>query len=839
MSENGRNAVDIVRSVAPEGVVLLENNGILPLSENQKKIALYGAGALLTMKGGTGSGDVDVEHVVNILEALETEGFTITTKDWLNDYQRRHEEGEDRRYAQMDRELEQTGDPLMSIFLRNPQVLVDGADIEPVDEKITDEVAVYVISRISGECADREMKEGDYLLTKAEYRQIKAIAANYQDVIVVLNTGGVIDTNFYREIEGISAMLQISQAGMACGMVLADLLTGKAVPSGHLTATWAKQYADYPASKTFCDNSSNDKTYDEGIFVGYRYFDSFQIEPAYAFGYGKSYTEFAWDFQGMEVKDEKISVEVKVTNCGKCYPGKEVIQAYVSAPQGELVKPYQELRAFAKTKLLAPGESEVLTLQWGVREMASYSEAWAAYILEAGRYLIRIGNSSRNTQPVAAVRLGWDVITTRLENKLAVRQELPEIRPEKCADTEGIPVLMEIDLNAEELHTEVISYEESEESSQGIKSGENTSWSYLDVKNGKASVEELLGQLSAEETVALCVGAGAIGNGAVIDGTSIKVPGAGGETTSMLLRKWGVPAAVLADGPAGLRLMRKYQVRNADNSVVVPPNGFLALTGFERFAGKPPVEPDCHYIEQNTTAVPIGSMMAQTWNPQMFCEIGNLVSGEMKKYGVNIWLAPAMNIHRDPLCGRNFEYYSEDPLVTGVCAAEMTKAIQSTKGCGVAVKHFAANSQETNRFDENSVVSERALREIYLRGFERVIKEADPTMLMSSYNLINGTHTANSKELLTDILRKEWGFKGTVVTDWGTTKNGMRAGWGGKSRSFPGVCMSSGNDLIMPGNPKDREEIADALESGTLSMAELRKCARNIIKLLIRLDIEK
>lgn len=232
-------------------------------------------------------------------------------------------------------------------------------------------------------------------------------------------------------------------------------------------------------------------------------------------------------------------------------------------------------------------------------------------------------------------------------------------------------------------------------------------------------------------------------------------------------------------------------------------------------------------------------MMAQTWNPEMFHEIGALIRSEMKKYGVNIWLAPAMNIHRDPLCGRNFEYYSEDPLVAGVCAAEMTKTIQSSIGCGVAVKHFAANRQETNRFDENSVVSERALREIYLRGFEHVVKEADPAMLMSSYNLINGTHTANSKELLTDILRKEWGFKETVETDWGTTKNGMRAGWGGTSRSIPGVCMSSGNDLIMPGNPKDREEIFEALKGGILSITELQKCARNIIKLLIRLDIEK
>lgn len=838
MMQREKDVLEMIKNAAAEGVVLLENNGILPLGTERKKIALYGAGALLTMKGGTGSGDVDVEHVVNIWEALEDAGFSITTKDWLNDYVKRHEEGENVRYAQMERERDETNDPLMSIFLRNPQVMVDGASIEPFAEKVTDETAVYVISRISGECADREYKEGDYLLTKAEREQIEAVAANYENVVVVLNTGGVIDTSFYREIEGIGAMLQISQAGMACGTVLADVLTGKLVPSGHLTSTWAKKYADYPASKTFCDNSGNDKTYDEGIFVGYRYFDSFEIEPAYPFGYGKSYTEFSWEFKGIELKDETLSVRVEVTNCGKSHGGKEVIQVYTSSLNGSLVQPYQELRAFAKTKLLSPGESQALTLEWNVRDMASYDESKAAYVLEAGRYLVRIGNHSRNTKLSAAIRLDKDIVSVQLQNKLVLTQELKEIAPKAKAVQDLMDGVEEIVLDAASIQTQVISYDDAEKETDIAASKEEDTWSYQDVKEGKASISQLIEQLTDEELAALCVGAGAIGNGAVIDGTSVKVPGAGGETTSLLLKKRGIPAAVLADGPAGLRLMRKYQVRNEDGSVVVPPNGFLALTGFERFAGSPPVEPNCHYVEQKTTAVPIGSMLAQTWNPEVIHTIGGIVSQEMKKFGVNIWLAPAMNIHRDPLCGRNFEYYSEDPHVAGVCASEMTKAIQSIDGCGVAVKHFAANSQETNRFDENSVVSERALREIYLRGFERVVKEGNPTMLMSSYNLINGTHTANSQELLTDILRKEWGFQGTVVTDWGTTRNGMRAGFGGKTRSLPGICMQSGNDLIMPGNQKDRDEIQEALSNGTLDLCKLQACAENIIKLLIRLHVE-
>lgn len=838
MELSGNSFIDIVRGIAAEGVVLLENNGVLPLRDN-KKIALYGAGAVMTRKGGTGSGDVSVEHVINIVEALENAGFQITTKNWILDYEQRMEERENERFARMKMEAEATGDPLMSVFLRNPQTLVDGAEIPHFVKKVEDETAVYVISRISGECADREAIPGDYFLTEREMEHLKVLSENYKDVVVVLNTGGVLDTGFYRDIEGLSAMVFISQAGMACGMVLADVLLGKTVPSGKLTSTWAQNYSDYPASDSFRDNSCNDKFYEEGIYVGYRYFDSFGIEPAYPFGYGKSYTDFSWKVCSFKVNEKEVRLTAEVKNTGNVYSGKEVLQVYTSSPAGMLDKPKQELRGFCKTKLLAPGESQLLDIAWKIKDMASYSEKDASYMLEKGKYLIRLGNSSRNTESVAVIELDKTVITERLKNRLVPCQDLEELKPvPKCQEekNENLPVYKiyaeHFRQAAEPYKEDVVSAAAKEVCSEGKMEAD---WTYEDVKSGEVSADMLASLMTPEEMAALCVGAGAIGNGAVIGSAAIKVPGAAGETTSVLFEKWKMPTAVLADGPAGLRLIPQYQVRNKDNSVVVPPTGFLALTGFERLSGKQPEEENCHYVEQKTTAVPIGSMVAQTWNPQTIHQVGEVVSAEMHQYGVNIWLAPAMNIHRDPLCGRNFEYYSEDPLLAGICAAEMTKGIQSVPGCGVTVKHFAANSQEENRFDQNSIVSERALREIYLKGFEKVVKEAEPLMLMTSYNLINGVHTANNRELLKDILRTEWGFQGAVVTDWGTTRNGMRAGFGGKTRSLPEKCISSGNDLIMPGDSRDREEILAAIENGELSLEDLRICAADLIRSLKRL----
>ena len=357
-----KSFADTVRDIAAEGVVLLENNGVLPLTEDRKRIALYGAGAVLTRKGGTGSGDVSVEHVTNIVEALEEAGFEITTKSWLSDYEERIEKSETERFDRMKAEAVATGDPLMSVFLRNPQILVDGAELPRFAEKIDDETAVYIISRISGECADREALPGDYFLTEREKEHLKALVENYEDVVVVLNTGGVLDTGFYREIEGLSAMIFISQAGVACGTVLADVLSGRAVPSGKLTSTWARNYSDYPASGSFRDNTGNDKFYEEGIYVGYRYFDSFGIEPAYAFGYGKSYTDFSWEVCGIKADEEEIRLIVDVTNTGSLHCGKEVLQVYTSSPAGSLDKPWQELRGFEKTELLAPGETQRVPL---------------------------------------------------------------------------------------------------------------------------------------------------------------------------------------------------------------------------------------------------------------------------------------------------------------------------------------------------------------------------------------------------------------------------------------------------------------------------------------------
>lgn len=777
---------DIISEIAAEGAVLLENNGILPLAPEQRKIALFGAGAVDTLKGGTGSGDVVLEHVVNIEEALLDVGFEITSGEWLADYKVKSRQAEEERYRAMHEDHAATGDPQMSVFLRHNQVLPSGAPIEMADHK--NEIAVYCISRQSGECGDRNTAEGDYYLRPEETEHLRVLGQSYGEVIVLLNTGAAVDTSFFREIPGLSALLIISQAGICCGTLAADLLTGRSVPSGKLTATWAMRYEDYPAAASFRDNSSDDKYYTEGIYVGYRHFDARKIRPAYPFGYGLGYTEFSWETISCTVEQEQVQLQVRVANTGDRYSGREVLQVYTSSPAGKLDHPVKELRAFEKTQLLKPGEEELLTLTFPLSQMASYDEESAAWILEAGQYAVLLGNSSANTIPVHYIQISETRITEQLTNRMT----------ESAAKTAS-----------------------SEEKLPSKEALENISW---------------VRELTRQQLAAIVTGVGAIGNAAVIGSASISVPGASGETSPCIEKTHGLHSLIFADGPAGLRLMRSYRIRE-DGSVVVPKTGFLSLTGYDRFVGVEPPAPGTTEVLQQTTAIPIGSMLAQTWNPQAAKKAGKIVASEMKQYGVHVWLAPAVNIQRDPLCGRNFEYYSEDPLLAGKIASAVVQGIQSVPGCGVAVKHMAANSQEDNRFDENSIVSERALREIYLKNFEIAVKESQPTFIMSSYNLINGVHAANNWDLLTGILRKEWGFRGAVVTDWGTTRNGMRAGFGGKTRSQPDGCIFAGNDLIMPGDRRDQEEILEAVENGQLSLEALQAAAAHVISVCQRLGV--
>jgi beta-glucosidase len=595
--------------------------------------------------------------------------------------------------------------------------------------------------------------------------------------------------------------------------------------------TWARRYADYP-SPDFSHNNGNldEEYYTEGIYTGYRYFDTFGTEPQYPFGFGRSYTTFAIACGTAFLTGEEVCVAVTATNTG-AVPGRETVQLYASAPEGELPKPFQELICFAKTGELAPGESETLTLRFKARQMASYSQARAAWILEAGDYLLRVGTSSRDTRVAAVVRLSGTVETVRVKNLFADTDPPTELTPPPARKREGFdaPVLF---LLPGEVSRETAEY--APEERPVLTTDKTGTITMADVLSDRASVEELTAQLTAEELAEYCVGT-ARQDESVVGLASYTVPGAAGDTSSVARESRGIPNLIMADGPAGLRLQPVFKT---DKEGDLLPGGAILGEYVEPF--------DPKYTDENSdtwyqycTAIPIGWSLAMSWNMPLLESAGSMVGREMEQFGVDLWLAPAMNIHRNPLCGRNFEYYSEDPVISGKCAAAITLGVQSHPGKGVTVKHFAVNNQEDNRYFTNAHVSERALREIYLKGFEIAVKEARPLSVMTSYNLLNGIHTANSRDLIQRQLRDEWGFEGFVMTDWCTSQENFAL-----SVEHPPAypisastgCIFAGNDVQMPGCQKNVDDILKALASGEeldgyrITLGDLQFCAANLLR---------
>lgn len=830
------------RKIAAEGMVLLENNGVLPLKADGRCLAVFGSGARKTVKGGTGSGDVNSRTVCNVEQGLEEAGFVIGTKKWME----RHDEACQAKlaafHASFMASIREKGMDSIQEVLANPYRDPEEPEITEDDFEGTDRrLALYVLARTSGEGSDRKAEPGDYELSEQEIANLKKLTAYFEHTVVVLNVGGVIDTKFLRSYPGISAVLLMSQPGNVAGQALADVLTGKVTPSGHLTTTWAENYADYPSADTFGSRNGNvaDEYYHEGIYVGYRYFDSFGIKPAYPFGYGCSYTQFSVTDPSATITGEEITVNAKVKNIGAEFSGQETVQVYVSQPQGKLDKPYQVLSGFAKTKLLAPGEEDVITTSFSIRTLASYDEKNAAYILEKGDYFIRVGTHSRNTHIAATLHLEDTVVTEQLKNCMKQDEDFDLLRvdtqkfytySEEEAEKISAPKLL-MDVSSIRTHEAAYNAEIAE-----MKTEKETIITVGDVLSGEASIDELVAQLTVSELTDLVLGTsrGGFATSSTIGAASAACPGAAGDTTSVLLESRGVPNLVLADGPAGLRLSRSFVADSQNN--VIPGLGDSAMGGLESVFGMPVPERPADAVDyyQYCTAIPIATMLAQTWNPQTIEDAGDIVGEEMEEFGVTLWLAPGMNIHRNPLCGRNFEYYSEDPLISGICAAADTKGVQRHPGCGTTIKHFALNNQEDNRSHCNSHCTERAIREIYLKGFEIAVKESSPLSLMTSYNLLNGLHTANHKELLTDILRCEWGFEGLVMTDWGTTGGGsLNPAWDEKyGDSDPVECIRSGNDLIMPGSQEDYDAVFNAV-GAKLKLSELQICAKRVLRLAI------
>ncbi|MCD7708390.1 MAG: glycoside hydrolase family 3 C-terminal domain-containing protein [Clostridiales bacterium] len=794
LGESGRvtasaEHIALSREAASEGMVLIKNeNKLLPFGKGTR-LALFGKASADYVKIGGGSGDVETPYAHGLYDGLMMQDGFVSVYEPLMDFYR----GEvGRQYAE-GVSAGMTAEPDV------PDELLEGAaDFA--------DAAVIVINRFSGEGWDRSdveyhegclddwieeprpsmpkrfaevFPDGDFCLTEGERRMVARVKNKFVQIAVVLNIGGMMDLSWIKDDPAISSALIAWQPGMEGGTAMADILCGKANPSGKLCDTFAGKLTDYPSTEGFFE-SMQYVNYTEDIYVGYRYFETIpgaDKAVVYPFGFGLSYTEFSISAGALKEDGDVISVDVSVKNIGEA-PGKEVAQLYVSAPQGKLGKPSRALIAFHKTKLLMPGESEEFTLSAKKRDFASYDDLGkikkSAYVLEAGDYEFHVGNSVRDAKKIdGKFTVKEDMIAEQLSEKLIPQalpkrmlsdgtyEALPQSEPldlDECA-FEKLPVGMEA-LLAPAGHVR-----ETWRVSMPYKKGAKT---LRDVADGKATLDDFIEQLSDDELLSLLGGQ----------------PNTGVANTFGIgnLPEYGVPSVMTADGPAGLRLERPCGVK--------------------------------------TTAWPCATLLACTWDPEVVERVGRAAAMEVKENNISIWLAPAVNIHRNPLCGRNFEYYSEDPCLAGKIGAAMVRGIQS-QHVAATVKHFVANNKETNRTNSDSRMSERALREIYLRPFEIIVKEADPWALMSSYNAINGHRTSECRELLTDILRGEWGFEGMVTTDWWNLAEHYKE-------------ILAGNDVKMPTGFPDR--VKRAHELGVIGRADLESCAARVLGLILKID---
>ena len=797
MSEREISGAAISREAATQGMVLLKNiNGVLPL-KGRGKIALFGNGAARTIRGGTGSGDpfngglsgggdqdVDqsLRYHINILNAMETEGFEIVNREQQMAWARC--------YDLAKREMK---DQVMSVFAFPEEPLTT----EKLEEYAKEtETAICVISRNSGEGNDRFMKKevsigdkkyeiGDYRLSAVEMDNLKKLRSAFSSLILVLNVPGSISVQDL-EAACADAILLMGQAGQEGGAAVTDILTGKATPSGKLTATWAKKYEDYPTAGNFLQDF-NKAVYTEGIYVGYRYFDTFNVEPGYPFGYGLSYTTFALGNLEASLDEDTLVLGVTVENTG-AFAGREVVQVYVSAPVSEMDMPEQELKGFQKTMLLAPGEKEDIKIRIPLRNLASYSENAGGYILSKGDYGVRIGTSSRDTKPVCKIRLEQTALTEQVLVELPLTETLEEKKglTDRKDETiwKDVPVLLAVQipemLDSRSAYSDekVVTYATDTSYQpvmpyETVRYVEKKEWKLNDVASGRVSMEEFAAQLDAAQLADLCCGTGwgvQDENNPVIGASSESVPGAAGETTHAL-ESYGVSSIVLADGPGGVRITQQFEATDLES-------------GEKRQV--------YHYC----TAWPVGTLLAQSFDPEILEQVGCGMAADMQAMRIDLLLGPGMNIQRDPMCGRNFEYFSEDPLISGKMASAMVRGLQSLPGGGGCIKHYAANRNAVD-----SVIGQRALREIYLEPYKIAIQESQPLSIMSSYNLINGVPTADSYDLCTDLARGEWGFEGLIMTDW----NG--------GSSTPWKSMHAGNDLIMPGGKGRAMNILQAVRT--------------------------
>lgn len=723
--------ITLSKNAAKEGMVLLKNqNQVLPLPKGSK-VALFGKGTFDYVKGGGGSGDVSVSYVHNLYDGLSMKKQAVSIFEELADFYREN----------VKHQYEEGAVPGMTLEPEVPEELLHKA-------KAFTDTAIITLCRFSGEGWDRKsvadtkndrlsdneevmtamsarlFENGDFYLTKAEEALVDTVKENFDKVIVVMNVGGMVDSTWFAKDDLIDAVLMAWQGGMEGGLAAAELLIGEGNPSGKLSDTFADKLEAYPSTYNFHE-SEEYVDYTDDIYVGYRYFETIpgaKEKVNYCFGFGLSYTSFSIANIYACKQGEQIQVSLDVCNTGK-RSGKEVVQVYFSAPQGKLGKPSRQLAAFEKTRELQPGESQRVILTFPIAQMASYDDLGkvckSAYVLEAGCYGFYVGTSVRDTWETPYVlEIKEDQVVEQLSARL-VPTSLKE-RMKADGEMEALPISQPhnpyenvlVPLKAEETE----GFTPDVEFERGYCLWTKTSdklHKLIEVAEGKITMDEFLAQLSDREIAILLGGR---------PNTSVaNTFGYGG------LSRYGIPAVMTADGPAGLR--------------IIPERGVC------------------------TTAWPCATLLACSWNPEITRAVGAAGGEELKENNMGVWLTPAVNIHRSPLCGRNFEYYSEDPLLTGKLASAMVQGIQSNR-IGATVKHFALNNKETNRKNSDSRASERAIREIYLKAFEIIVKEAKPWSIMTSYNMINGQRASENRELLEDILREEWGFDGMVTSDW-------------------------------------------------------------------------
>ncbi len=756
---------EILRAAAAEGAVLLENDGTLPLKSGAT-VSLFGICHLEWFYTGYGSGgDVIKPYGVNLADGVKNCDALKLNKQLLDIYEQWTKKNPvdhgywghwPRCYDEM---------PLTAEI------------VKAASEK--SDIAVVTIGRSSGEDRENILEKGSYYLTDKEENMLSLVTEYFDKTVVLFNIGSIMDISFLERYK-INSALIVWQGGMESGNAVCDLLSGKVCPSGKLTDTVSRYYEDYPSCNSF--GGKNYNIYEEDIYVGYRFFETFYKDRVlYPFGYGLSYTDFKIECKKAEKTDNKLSFVFEIKNIGKC-AGAEVLQLYVKKPCAVIDNPARELIAFKKTAVLEPNESEEIKLAVNEADIASYDSNGAAgnpycYVLQKGKYEFFAGNS---------VRCAESVFSFELEDNKVVSEHTQVLAPKKSFDifkavqSESGYILAKAQVpakvnNLKEIILKNLPAEIKQTGDRGIK--------LIDVKNGKATMEQFVAQLDFDELEA-------ISRGDYTMNSPLGASGNAGAFAGVLpsLREKGVPAVITTDGPSGIRLY------------------------------------SC------CSLIPIGTLLASTFNEKTVQAVYTALSNEMLEKGTDMLLAPGMNIHRNVLCGRNFEYYSEDPVVTGKIAAAAVRGIQST-GVSACPKHFACNNQEYRRNKNDSRVSERALREIYLKGFEICVKEGKPKSIMTSYNKINSVYSHYNYELCTSVLRKEWGYDGVVITDWWMQP--------GRSPEFYNVSdnayrIRGGIDVLMPGGGyagrrRPDGTVKKSFKNGGITLAELQQTAIHVL----------